>query len=87
MALGINADYQAFVNWAGTRSANTIANATSGLDGKTVVANKVGDGIGFSAWRRRNATQESANNATRELFFGAVREMFGGEAFIPQSVT
>lgn len=86
MALGINADYQAFVNWAGTRSANTIANATSGLDGKTVVANKVGDGIGFSAWRRRNATQESANNATRELFFGAVREMFGGEAFIPQSV-
>lgn len=85
MTLGINADYQAFVNWAGTRSENTIADA-SHADGKMVVSNKVGDGIGFFAWRRRDATQASANNATRELFFAAVREMFGGEAFIPQSV-
>ncbi len=85
MTLGINADYQAFIDWAGTRSVNTIADA-SRADGKMTVSNKQGDGIGFLAWRRRDTTQANANNATRELFFGAVREMFGGEAFIPQSV-
>ena len=85
MPLGINSNYEAFVNWAGTHSANTIADA-SNIDGKMVVSNKAGDGIGFRAWCRRNAPQMNANNATRELFFAAVRDMFGGEAFIPQSV-
>lgn len=85
MTMGINSNYEAFVNWAGTRSANTIASA-SRADGQMVVSNKVGDDIGFLAWRRRDADQVSANNATRELFFAAVRDMFGGEAFIPQSV-
>ena len=85
MTMGINSNYEAFVNWADTRSANTIASA-SRADGQMVVSNKVGDGIGFLAWRRRDADQVSANNATRELFFAAVRDMFGGEAFIPQSV-
>lgn len=85
MTMGINSNYEAFVNWAGTRPADTIADA-SRADGRMVVSNKVGDGIGFLAWRRRDATQAGANNATRELFFAAVRDMFGGEAFIPQSV-
>ena len=85
MTMGINSNYEAFVNWAGARPADTIASA-SRADGQMVVSNKVGDGIGFLAWRRRDADQVSANNATRELFFAAVRDMFGGEAFIPQSV-
>ena len=85
MALGINANYEAFVNWASNRTANTIADALH-ADGKMVVSNKVGDGIGFRTWFKRDATQVNANNATRELFFAAVRDMFGGEAFIPQSV-
>ena len=34
MALGVNANYEAFVNWASSRTADTIADAASGLDGK-----------------------------------------------------
>jgi hypothetical protein len=54
--MGINANCQAFANRAGTRSANTIASA-SRADGRMVVSNKAGDGIGFLAWRRRDADQ------------------------------
>ena len=86
MALGINANYEAFVNWASSRTADTIADAASGLDGKMVVSDKTGDGIGIIAWIKRGGLQKDANNATRELFLGAVRDMFGGEAFIPESV-
>ena len=86
MALGVNANYEAFVNWASSRTADTIADAASGLDGKMAVSDKVGDGNGFVARIKRSGLQKDANNATRELFFGAVRDMFGGEAFIPESV-
>ena len=75
MALGINVNYEAFVNWASSRKADMIANAASGLDGKMSVSDKVGDGIGFVAWIKRGGLQKDAEASEDDSRFAGA---FGG---------
>ena len=93
MAIGINATFNSFVDFAiqkteaGKGKAVARVGAEAGgaapLEGRTIKAAKfdwVGIGIG------RLKSQKDANNVARNLFRQAISDMFGGEDRIPDSV-